>query len=141
MHLERIIYVSECRMDVADANALVERLVTDARSHNAELAIPGALLFTGTHLAQILEGPPSSIALVMSALGQSPHNENIFVAERRGISARMFSGWQMAYHGSSQYVARHVDRLLRKNSDTDQRRCTERLTQLVSEFVAAPHSA
>ena len=141
MRLERIIYVSECRIDVADVKAAMAKLVIDARSRNAKLAVSGALLFTGTHFAQILEGPPSSLALMMSALRQDPRHSNIYIAARHSISARIFSGWHMAYHGPSQYVARHVKRLLPNGSDADQRRGTERFTQLVIEFLAAPRSA
>ena len=112
MRLERIIYVSECRIDVADVKAAMAKLVIDARSRNAKLAVSGALLFTGTHFAQILEGPPSSLALMMSALRQDSRHSNIYIAARHSISARIFSCWHMAHHGPSQYVARHVKRLL-----------------------------
>ena len=134
MRLERVIYIRECRIDVAEVKAAMTKLVTDARSRNAELAVSGALLFTGTHFVQILEGPPSSIALILSALRKDPRHSNIFIAARHSISAQIFSGWQMAYHGPSQY-ARHVKRLLQKGSIADQRRSTERLTQLVMEFL------
>ena len=141
MRLERVIYISECRINVAEINAAMANLVTDARLRNAELAVSGALLFTGTHFVQILEGPPSSIALILSALRKDPRHSNIFIAARHSISAQIFSGWQMAYHGPSQYVARHVKRLLNTGSQADRRRGTERLTQLVMEFLSAPHTA
>ena len=70
MRLERIIYVSECRIDVVDIEAVMAKLVTDAQSRNAQLAVSGALLFTGIHFAQILEGLASSLALIISALRQ-----------------------------------------------------------------------
>jgi hypothetical protein len=139
MRLERVIYVSEWRIDVVDIEAVMAKLVTDARSRNAHLAVSGALLFTGTHFAQILEGLASSLALILSALRQDPRHSNIHVAAHHSISARIFSGWHMAYHGPSQYVAEHVKRLLSDGSEADQRQNAERFTRLVIEFLATPH--
>lgn len=141
MRLERIIYISESKIDSAEAEDVVAKLVVASRPRNANLAVSGALLFTGTHFAQILEGPPSSIAVIMSALRTDPRHSNLFIAARYPISIRIFSGWQMAYHGPSQYVARHVNRLLDKNSQSDQKRVTDRLTQLVLEFLTPLQSA
>lgn len=141
MRLERLIYISESRIDATDAENVVAELVVVSQSRNADLAISGALLFTGTHFAQILEGPPSSLALIMSALRNDPRHGNIIIAARYSISMRVFSGWHMAYHGPSQYVARHVNRLLQKHSHSDQRWATERLTQLVLEFLGQQRSA
>lgn len=139
MRIERLVYVSECRINAADIDEVVAGLVRNSRSRNACLAVSGALLFTGTHFAQILEGPPESIALILSKLRHDPRHSNILVAAHHPITVRLFSEWQMAYHGPSQYVARHVNRLLGNNSPSDQRRITDRLTQMVLEF-SEPHA-
>jgi len=128
-------YVSESRIDPSDAKGVMAKLVASAKTRNADLAISGALLFTGTHFAKILEGPPSSIALMMTALQNDPRHSNICIAAHYPISTRIFSGWQLAYHGPSKYVAQHVNRLLSRNSLSDQNRVNEQLTQLVVEFL------
>lgn len=127
--------MSESRIDPSDAKRVMAELVASAKTRNADLAISGALLFTGTHFAQILEGPAISIALMMTALQNDPRHSNIRIAAHHPISTRMFSDWQLAYHGPSKYVAQHVNRLLARNSLSDQKRLTEQLTQLVVEFL------
>lgn len=141
MQLERLIYVSESKIDATDIDIVVENIVTVSQAKNADLEVSGALLFTGTHFAQILEGPTKSIALILSSLRNDPRHHNIIIVARHSILVRMFSGWEMAYHGSSQYVAHHVNRLLRKRTHSDQKWATDRLTQLILEFLARSDSA
>ena len=134
MTLERLVYVSESRIEAAETNQVVARLVKNSRTRNACLAVSGALLFTGTHFAQILEGPPDSIAVILSALLDDTRHSNILIAAHFPINKRLFPEWQMAYHGPSQYVAKHVKRMLHVNPQSDHRRTIERLTQMFLEF-------
>lgn len=140
MRCERLIYVSKSRIEAAGSDSAIAQLVREARSRNASLAVSGALLFTGTHFAQILEGPASSIALITSALKEDDRHADMFIAAHYPISARIFSDWQIAYAGPSQFVAQHIKRLLRNNSRSDQRRGVDRLTDIFTAFLAKPNA-
>lgn len=138
MSLERLVYISESRIEAADIDTVIARLVRVSSARNARLTLTDALLFTGSHFAQILEGPPESIELILTAISIDTRHANIIVTARHPITERIFSGWQMAYHGPSQYVARHVTELLGIHSQSSQRRLTDRLTQMLMEFAAKP---
>lgn len=135
--MERLLYVSESRIDPLDLDSCVSQIVAVAQIRNAGLALTGALLFTGTHFAQILEGSTESIAQLMSSLHDDPRHANIVVVDRLPVEVRQFPDWQMAYFGPSQFVSRHVVRLLNQTTRSERQRATEWLTQLAHEFSTA----
>lgn len=132
--MERLLYISESRIDHLDANSFEAEVVIASRSRNVGLGLSGALLFTGTHFAQILEGPEASLDAMMHSLQADDRHENIIVIERSAIDIRRFADWQMAYYGPSQFVSRHVTRLLNSASPKEQQRASEWLTELAHEF-------
>ena len=132
--MERLLYISESRIENMDAASFETEVVVAARIKNAILGLSGALLFTGTHFAQILEGPEASLDAMMHWLQADDRHENIIVIERSAIGIRRFADWQMAYFGPSQFVSRHVTRLLNGASASEHRRATEWLSDLAHEF-------
>ncbi len=135
--MKRLLYVSENRLEQWEANPAVSQIVADAQVRNSEFEITGALLFTGTYFAQILEGPSGSIEQLMSSIEGDPRHANIVIVDHSPIEARRFPDWKMAYQGPSQFVSRHVVRLLHSTSQSEQRRATEWLTELAHEFSTA----
>lgn len=135
--MERVLYVSESRLDPLNLDSGVSQIVGAAQTRNAELALTGALLFTGTHFAQILEGSAESIAQLMSSLHDDSRHANIVIVDRLPIEVRQFPDWKMAYFGPSQFVSRHVLRLLNQTTRSERQRATEWLTQLAHEFSSA----
>jgi len=135
--MERLLYISESGLEPSKATPSVSQIIADAQVRNSHLAVTGALLFTGTHFAQILEGPRESIAQLMSSIQDDSRHGNIVIVDHSPIEARRFPDWKMAYRGPSQFVSRHVVRLLHSTSQSEQRRATEWLTELAHEFSTA----
>ena len=132
--MDRLLYISESRIGHLDADSFETEVVVDSRIKNTILGLSGALLFTGTHFAQILEGPKASIDALMRSLAADDRHHNISVIERSAINTRRFADWQMAYFGPSQFVSRHVTRLLNGASASEQQRAIEWLSDLAHEF-------
>ena len=135
--MERLLYISESSLEPWEATPSVSQIVADAQVRNSEFEITGALLFTGTHFAQILEGPRGSFEQLMSSIQNDSRHRNIVIVDHSPIVARRFPDWKMAYRGPSQFVSRHVVRLLHSPSQSEQRRATEWLTELAHEFSTA----
>lgn len=135
--MERLLYISESRLAPSEAKASVSQIVADAQVRNSEFEMTGALLFTGTHFAQILEGPQGSIQQLMSSIQDDSRHRNIVIVDHSPIEARRFPDWKMAYQGPSEFVSRHVVRLLHSPSQSEHRRATEWLTELAHEFSTA----
>lgn len=135
--MERLLYISESQIEPTDAQTVAEQIISVAVHKNAEMDLTGALLFTGTHFAQILEGTPRSIEQLMSSLEKDQRHRNIRIVEQSPIADRRFPDWKMAYFGPSQFVSRHISRLLNDNTQSERRRAAGWLTELAHEFSIA----
>ena len=133
--MERLLYVSKSKIKEAEAFSVVSRIVTKAIEWNVDHNLTGALIFTGTHFAQVLEGSQKDLEDVMVIIENDPRHGSIQVINRSPIDERQFPSWAMAYQGPSQFVSRHVTRLLHATSGLEQQRATDWLIQLAHEFV------
>ena len=133
--MERLLYVSNSKIKEAEVDAVVSHIVTKAEEWNVDHNLTGALIFTGTHFAQVLEGRQKDIDEVMVIIRNDPRHGSISVINRSPITERQFPCWAMAYQGPSQFVSRHVTRLLQATPGLEQQRATDWLIQLAHEFV------
>lgn len=72
--------------------------------------------------------------MLMAYIHNDPRHRNVKVVDTTPISSRQFPDWQMAYQGPSQFVSRHVARLLHASDPSEQRRAAAWLTELAFEF-------
>lgn len=133
--LTSLLYISHSRIDPADATAEVARIVKASVIANLRHGLTGALMFTGVHFAQIVEGRDDDIEVLVARLDRDPRHDNLIVVDRSPLVRRRFADWSMAYHGPSQFVARHVTRLLNDPAPAEKLRATECLSELMCEFV------
>ena len=134
--MQRLLYVSDSRIEAADVQSAVLQIVVNAQVKNIELGITGALIFTGEHFAQVLEGPQEAIDTLMAYINADPRHGNLVVVDRSSITRRRFPDWQMAYQGPSPFVSRHVARLMHATSQSEQRRAAaDWVIELAREFA------
>ena len=93
------VYVSKCLVAEKDIEHSIEDIVEVGRSRNALLQITGALFFTGTHFAQLLEGPLGRIMALRSSIVADLRHENVVTVLDGRIEHRRFAGWSLAYPG------------------------------------------
>lgn len=136
--MHRLLYISESCIEEADAPSAVSQIVAHSQNNNALLGLTGALIYTGEHFAQVLEGPQEAIHTVMAYIHTDTRHTNIVVVDKSLIRDRLFADWQMAYQGPSQFVLRHVTRLLHTTSCSERQRATDWLTELAREFTKTP---
>lgn len=121
-----------------EATKAVDDIVASSRKNNAQRGLTGALLFTGEHFAQVLEGTAASIDQMMAQVTTDVRHDEIIMIAREPIVTRRFGEWSMAYSGPSQFVARHVTRLLNGPALPEQNRSAEWLNDLMWEFAEGP---
>jgi len=127
-----LLYVSCSNLGEGEAAAEIQRIVATARTRNSPLGISGALIFTGTHFAQFLEGPSVKIDLLMAAIRQDERHRDLRLVPTPPYSRRSFSDWSMAYGGSSLFVSRLVASAFQSQSaDHD----SKKLIRLMREFT------
>lgn len=138
MNLISLLYVSRSTGVLGAANDNFEATIATWGALNSGLCITGALLFTGEYFAQVLEGPEAPVDQLMARIATDPRHDMVMVVAREPIAVRRFGSWGMAYSGPSQFVARHVTRLLVDPILTEQRRSADWLNELLWEFAEGP---
>ena len=134
--MKRLLYVSESKIEESIAHATTLQIVTDSQPKNARLDITGALIFTGTHFAHIIEGPRVSVEDLMESIGKDSRHGNIVVIDRTYIAGRKFQELKLAYSGRSQFVARRVMRSIHQTTVWERKSSSELLTELAYQFLA-----
>lgn len=132
-----LLYISHSRIDPSEAQDVVQHIIDIALEHNARLGLTGALLFTGTHFAQVLEGREDVIDRLMHRVIGDQRHDQLLIVDKAPLPKRRFASWSMAYFGPSQFVSCHVTRLLNNSSPQEHRRASTWLTELLQEFSAA----
>lgn len=135
MSLISLLYISTSTLTADDAAHEVVRIVTTSRAFNATVDITGALLFTGTHFAQILEGGEDAVDALLAKLHDDPRHRDILVVQRGPVAMRRCSSWNMAYSGSSTGVASYVMRVLDAPTEEVRATAARSLANLMVEFV------
>ena len=134
MTLSSVFYISRSTVAAADTEAVVREIVAVAVRNNPPLSLTGAMMFTGTHFAQMIEGEAATIDTLMARIRHDPRHDDLLVVAYDTVERRRFPDWSMAYFGPSQLVSRHVTRLLNDPSPAERRRTTDWLADLLSGF-------
>jgi hypothetical protein len=103
--MHRIFYLSRSLASPTD----LESIVGKARQANARCSVTGALLYSGAHFAQLLEGPESAVAQTMSRIERDTRHDTVIRLIDGPASERSTDGWTMAFidaPGADELIAR-----------------------------------
>jgi hypothetical protein len=96
MHpLEAVAYVSSA-CGLPD-EAHLEALLRDARAHNLNEGVTGALLFHDGTFFQYFEGPPEGVQRVYRRILRSPLHHGLIELMRGAVPERVFGRWSMGF--------------------------------------------
>lgn len=76
------------------------------------MGVTGALVYTRSRFAQILEGPDEAVDAIMAKIARDPRHEQVTVVDVQRPAERAFGSWSLAYAGGSRYVDKHIAPLL-----------------------------
>lgn len=94
MTLERLAYVSHST-EPADTLMAVSDILEQSFRNNRGNNITGALAFTPSRFAQVLEGSHGSLDVLLLKLSMDPRHYDMTVVDRIPIQHRLFSEWAM----------------------------------------------
>ena len=102
--LYQLVYTSQSALEGTTAENLAEigDILVEARNNNVDNGITGALAFSETLFAQVLEGTKDRITSLYDKLAQDPRHTNLRLIEITPIEERTFGDWSMAYVGDHQ---------------------------------------
>lgn len=90
--LRHLFYVSRSTAEPDD----LPRVLDSARRNNAQHGLTGALVYTGGHFAQVLEGPAAALERTMQAIEADPRHTALRRLIDGPLAERRFAQWAMA---------------------------------------------
>jgi hypothetical protein len=127
-------YVSECLVAPESHQSVLDDIVAVSRKRNHSLDTTGCLIFARNRFAQMLEGPPASVAELRKSIEADSRHTDVRTLATDQIGTRWFSGWSLAYAGRSLYVERAMDETIREISKSGERSAVTALLLLMREF-------
>ena len=106
--MKSLLYASVSTLAADEEEAEIERIVEVSRARNPHLGVTGTLIYTKARFAQILEGPPEAVDLLMEKIVRDRRHDRVTVVDVRQTGRRRFVGWSLSYSGVSQYIDKHI---------------------------------
>ena len=130
-----LLYISTCMIEPDEIESAARQIIESSLARNPLVGLSGALLCTGPHFAQVIEGSAPEIDRLMQRLYQDSRHADLRIMDRNAIPKRLFADWSMAYIGPSQFVSNYVTRLLGDVSAVDRQHSARLLIDLLREFA------
>lgn len=70
---------------------------TRSRRFNTQAGITGALYYSGSHFAQVLEGPREAVLPLIAAIVADTRHTDVTIVQEEMVSVRTFADWAIAY--------------------------------------------
>lgn len=132
--LARWIYISISRSPPGRADQAVTDIVQCSLRRNRLLDVTGALMFTGTHFAQYIEGPEEAVSALRASIMADERHRDIVTLAQGPFPHRLFLNWSLAYAGPSRFVRKMVEGVLVRVRNGDHAAYQD-LVDLMAEFV------
>ncbi len=92
----RLIYRSRSLIPAENRKAVLGEIFSVARSNNKRQDITGALLLSGDHFVQALEGDEEAVQRLYEHISKDDRHEDVTVVDERKLDGRTFAKWSMA---------------------------------------------
>jgi hypothetical protein len=124
----------------------IKAILGTARRYNKEANVTGALLFTASGFAQVLEGPRDVVERTFERISADPRHADVTMLCFTPTERRSFPDWSMGFSGQPSPGAQDpLAHLLgdatftgpRATTSSDVLRLLEKVVQLEDEWVAA----
>ena len=129
--------MAQCAARISDRRQ-VDALVEQARLRNERNAVTGALIYSGSHFAQYLEGPPDALKAIIESILEDDRHEQITIVREDVITERRYPSWSLAFKGKSFFVDGIIRNAIDRSGSVSS---TNRLFRLVDEFARLEVSA
>jgi hypothetical protein len=99
----RIVYCSRSRLSGsrAEIELGIRKILAAARQRNRAARLTGALTFTDSCFAQVLEGDLDDLAPVFTSIRRDPRHTDLKILEQVSPNSRLFPTWSMAFVDTS----------------------------------------
>jgi len=145
--LYRLIYCSRNviarALPGADVHEEIRAILEIARQRNKSATVTGALLFTASGFAQVLEGPREWVERLFEQISADPRHSDVMVLSFTPTERRCFPDWPMGFYGSLETADLLADFLSaspvspRATTGSDMLRLLEKVVRQEDMWIAA----
>lgn len=134
----RLIYGSENCLwsSEADVEAEIEHVLTSSRRNNAAAGITGALLFTGSHFTQVLEGPQHEVERTFERISQDLRHGGVALIDLQHGSRRAFPSWSMTLLDARAWSRAELAMCTNLTGKTGDEPAGQPIVELMQRFLA-----
>ena len=125
-------YVSRSCAPPERIAAEIDHIIAVTMQTDDARAITGALVHTGRHFAQLLEGPPGAIWTLKARLARDIAHQDLVELHDLNAEVRRFEEWAIVYDGRATYIDRVLERLHRGSAELGD---TEGLAHFMRELA------
>ena len=99
--IHRLVYqsVGKTYDSATDERQEIRRILETAQRRNGENGVTGALMFNGTHFAQVLEGRREVLEETFERIQMDPRHQDVVLLSFAEAETRLFPEWKMAHIG------------------------------------------
>lgn len=90
-----IIYLSRAVRELTPVELV--SLLLEARSHNEQTGITGALAYGDMQFMQVIEGEEAAVTDLYARIARDPRHQSVFKLADKAIAERSFESWSMAF--------------------------------------------
>ena len=130
-----LLYLSHNGIADEMANQEVHAINHKSIISNKHKDITGALLFTGTHFCQFLEGPEGAVSSLADKIRRDPRHSDVWVVHQEAVTVRRFAGWSMGYKGRSNFVGRYLFNIVNASEEAERRTAALSVVAMMEDFV------
>jgi hypothetical protein len=137
MALCRLFYASTSLLsdDQYIARQQIADILSFSRRNNAADDITGALLFSDTNFAHVLEGPRAAVERLYETPHHDPRHKDLILLLTEPLEARQFPQWSMAHIGPSQSAKEALELAAEGVGESSQGNRVRCLLALMSETL------
>lgn len=95
----RLLYSSVSELNSMNEMDEIASILRTSVARNASSGVTGALIYTGSHFTQALEGDDDQVQDLMRSIAADRRHSQVTVVHRDHATERRFASWQMAYKG------------------------------------------
>jgi hypothetical protein len=133
-----LLYVSRSQLQPDREQEELDGIVRASIARNAAAEVTGALLFTGAHFAQWLEGTEAAVQAIMASIARDPRHSDVTVLQQGPAERRRFDAWSLAYSGRSTFAEVTASRALQNRDAYSVRNLTRLLLELAHPPAPPP---
>ena len=132
MTVVRLLYSSVSEINSANEMDEIASILKTSIARNTGMGVTGALIYTGSHFAQALEGDDERVEGLMTLIAADRRHSQVTVVHQDHVAERRFASWQMAYRGPDTDLNRTVDELV---FGSDPKLAVQHMYEVMAEFA------